>query len=244
MKNSICVFLMCICPALGFAQVPGYQGKRLSVEGDLYCFSALLHPNENLQHGIKSFNQRYHVNLEYITSKNTSVGLTYGMLNTGWRNHVDRYGYVSHGYDIFESYTDYYKIQSKFMGMYLKFFREEKGTIAPYGPYQKVGISYVMSEATYQYSEDTIRGNPATSGNMIMFSYGFGKQSIFFNRLILRYGIETALSPTIFTWLAKEMDKDGSVVNSKGETEGMTLNERLLWGNIININVGIGLILF
>jgi hypothetical protein len=129
------------------------------------------------------------------------------------------------------------------MGMYFKFFRDKKGSIAPYGHYQKLGISFIMSRAAFVRSEDTIRGNPSTSGSMLLFTYGFGKQTIFFNRVIFKYGVETSFSPTIISWLAKQTSKDGAV-NKNGETDGMTLNERVMWASFININVGLGLILF
>jgi hypothetical protein len=281
MKFFIYILTLLIFPILVSAQVPGYQGKRFSVDGDFFFMSALFNPTQNSETVIpdqrnidngtgsyynnygttsgsftyvhpENFNTRYNLNLSYILTKDISMELTGGMFTTGWnhqfkesRSVMDPYygGYTSVTYE----YSDLYKVQGKMVGVNFKFFRKSKGAIAPNGSYFKLGTSYIMNTPTYLGAyENTGYGNSkerATSSSMVLFTCGLGKQTIFYNRLIFRYGIEFGMSPTVLTRIT-----DGILAttgDSDGTSElGYTMNERVLLQNLVNINLGLGFILF
>jgi hypothetical protein len=236
MKNFLYIYLFLLCPAIVSAQVPGYQGKRFSMDGDAFFMSALFNPNENLKKGMTSFNARYHVNADYVLTKDISFGATYGMFKTGW---TPSYG----GYDAGNTtIKDYFKVNSDIAGIYFKFFRSNKGAIAPSGAYQKLGASLIMAKPSFHHSSDSLIDDiktPATSYKMIMLTYGFGKQTIFYNRLVLRYGLEFGMSPDIFSLIFRDKRN-----NNPGHVIGLNLKERILSAYLVNINVGLGIILF
>ena len=240
MKKVFYLYLFLFYPLVVSAQVPGYQGKRFSLECDGLFMSAFFNPNENLKKGMTSFNARYHVNTDYVLTKDISFGATYGMFNTGWSptyEGYDVYGNASHA-----THKDYFKVNSNIAGIYFKFFSSNKGAIAPSGAYQKLGTSLIRFKPSFHHSDDSLvdgAGKPSSLNNMIMLTYGFGKQTIFYNRFVLRYGIEFGMSPTIFNLIFRNK---GSI--NANHYSGLTIKERMLSAYLLNINVGFGIILF
>jgi hypothetical protein len=239
------IYIILIIPTIISAQVPGYQGKRFSIDGDFLFMSALLNPNSNLNNGYKSFNTRYNMNINYVLSRDAVLELTAGMFNTGWK-HSFTEKIVDPNYSNVISYSDLYKVKSKTIGFSFKFFRESKGSIAPNGYYFKVGSLFVMNDPTYVRPFETdglVSTNRQSPTNMVLFTCGFGKQTILANRFLFRYGIEFGMSPTVMVNAAKVILKPDNSYYEGGE-KGYSLNERVLLENLININLGLGILIF
>jgi hypothetical protein len=238
MKNFLYIYLFLLYPVLASAQVPGYQGKKFSVDGDVFFMSALFNPNQNLKNGMTSFNARYHVNADYVITKDISFGATYGMFKTGLVNSYEGYD-VQNG--VTSKYKDYFKLNSSAAGIYFKFFRSNKGAIAPSGSYQKLGVSLIMSRGLFHYTDDPYAIVIQESYPLLysaMLTYGFGKQTIFCNRFVFKYGLEFGMSPAIFNLVFRNKRETASQLG------GLSINERILSAYLVNINVGLGIILF
>jgi hypothetical protein len=297
MKNFLYIISLLIIPAVASAQVPGYQGKRFSVEGDFFFMSALFNPNQNAKKVFadsrfinpnnnnsgyynynydynsntepsfkhvhpESFNTRYNLSVSYVVSRVVSLELTGGIFTTGWNRKfsetattttIDPYYGNSTTTTTHGQYSDLYKVEGAMAGMNIKFFRRDKGAIAPNGSYFKVGASYINSTPTYVGAYDNngygYSQSRATATGMVLFTCGLGKQTIFYDRLLLKYGVEFGMSPLGISRVLADLESPTDSYSNSGTTStveetGYTLNERVLFQNLVNIQLGIGLLLF
>jgi hypothetical protein len=218
-----------------FAQVPGFQGKKLSIEGSLIFNTAFFNPNENFKKGYTAFNKRIQAGAEYIIGRNLSVGGSYGIFNSGLEYNHNTYNSSS-----YYSYNtiDKYKISSNVAGLYLKIFKfRKKGAIAPYGTYGKIGLLSVMIRGEFfERSSSSIPDPPEklNSSTLILLNYGFGKQFIIKSRFIARVGADFGLN--VFTLAS-------SVTASSNTLERLAI-KRISNGMVFNLEAGLGILLF
>jgi hypothetical protein len=229
MSKSIIIFLL-LCSAQLFAQVPGFQGKRLSVEGSCMFNAALSNYNENLNKGFRALNKRLQAGLEYIIGRNVSVGANYGILTSGME-----YKY----YDYNNSYNYYsrdkYRLSCNIAGLYLKIFKfRKKGSIAPYGFYGKIGLLGLMANGNFIERNNPLNTDPPERlrpVNLVFFNYGFGKQFIIKGRFIARMGADFGFN--------------FSLLSSWGVSGlSATAQRRISNAMLVNLEAGIGVLIF
>ncbi|HXA02577.1 MAG TPA: hypothetical protein VNW99_11355 [Cytophagaceae bacterium] len=208
MKSVIIIVLLCSSGL--FAQVPGFQGKRFSVEGSLMFNTALSNYNENFNEGLAAFNKRFQGGVEYIIGRNVSLGGSYGIFASGLEDFNTK---------------SKYRLTSNIGGLYLKIFKfRKKGAIAPYGMYGKIGLLRVMISGVLVETNGSSAANGTEKLNpapLTLLNYGFGKQFIIKGRFIARVGADFGLnifgfsfsSPSGITWLARKRVANGMFFN-------------------------------
>jgi hypothetical protein len=205
--RAIIVFILLSSSGL-FAQVPGFQGKRFSVEGSLMFNTAISNYNENFNKGFTAFNKRFQGGVEYIIGRNVSLGGSYGIFNSGFEDSYNRY-----------------KLTSNVAGLYFKIFRfRKKGAIAPYGTYGKIGLLRVMINGQFVGRSNLSNSNAPETLNpasLTLLNYGFGKQFIIKGKFIARVGADFGLNVFGFsffplsgiTWMARKRVSNGMFFN-------------------------------
>lgn len=181
---------------LGYAQVPGYMGKRAWVSVDFNFAPALFNMNQNHMatteiiseegraKGVNplAINYRPQLNFEYLVGRDVALGLSYSHVRTGTVKEIE-----SISQEVDGMYYDMLKGNS--FGLQLKKFQFHKSaSIAPIGYYWTLGLAatkfntYASKESKVgQFSKDVL--NP-------VITLGIGKQKILFDRLIINSGME------------------------------------------------------
>lgn len=189
----LCAFLFV---QQGFAQVPGYMGKRAWVSADFNFAPAFFNMNQNHNvvkvmvegegrakgQNIWALNYRPQFNFEYLVGRDVALGLSYSLIRTGTVKELE-----SANPEIDGMHHDILKGNS--FSIHLKKFKFDKSaSIAPIGYYWTLGVAatkfntYNSRESSFgQFSKDVV--NP-------LITIGGGKQKVLFDRLIVNSGIE------------------------------------------------------
>lgn len=160
-----------------FAQ-PGYQGRKLIVGYDFGISPALLFPNYKGNNGLTSFNTFHSGKVEYVVSREASVGLEYTFARTGLDYELDVFGK-----NIYEDNP--LKLSTNALNFKYKIINAKCGTIAPIGRYTELGVGVINLLVHDDLSKEDL-----SRSNKIMFSVGFGKQKVIYNYLMMNIGME------------------------------------------------------
>jgi len=235
----------------GHAQVPGYMGKRLSVGYDFSFAPAIFgegyHPPTEYHTVNLVINTRHNFNLDYLISRDVSIGVTYKRFQTGTDaifkvNYVDPYNYSDAG----RTSADYIiPMKTSCFGVTLKKFRfERKGSLAPLGRYFEFQLMYmsmhgepVLDSSTNSNSNFFLdaEGNDFGTEHMIAGLFGVGRQMLYFDHLLVNTGFECGLSTAgLFNG-----------ADSENEYEYKKAIKSRAGGHILlNIYIGVGWIIF
>lgn len=190
------IFFSLIILILGFqesySQVPGYRGRRLIINGDIYFFSAINNPNKNYENGFFKINYRPEASIEYITGRSGCIGFNASFIGTGYFKN-ENYYQSSWPYSHVNQ-DAYYQIKGNAFGIYYKYVKHKKnGSIYPYGLYQKIGLSILNYKAEFDKGDKDFLKTSEKSGNCAILSLGIGKQQIVKDRILIRFGAEFGL---------------------------------------------------
>jgi hypothetical protein len=224
------IILLLFCSGHLYAQVPGFQGKRLSVEGSFIFNAALSKYNENFNRGFTALNKRMQAGLEYIIGRNVSVGTSFGVFNSGIE-------YLNYDYN-YNITKDKYKLNCYVAGLYLKIFKfKRKGSIAPYGFYGKLGLLSVICKGEFIERDNPLNTEPPAVLDQVkglFFNYGFGKQFIIKGRFIARVGADMAFNLSVIS----PLNYSSSYYLERAA------RKRISSAMLINLEAGLGILLF
>ncbi len=195
MKQNIQLIIafLLIANTSTFAQkAPGYMGKRLSVGGSGQFMSAFRGPNKNGESGFISFNDQYSIDLEYATQRKASLKFSYGFFKTqkDYKKLIEN--------DFNGDYEIPYNVKTELNVQTISLeYRMFRTSIAPYGRYLGVFANYKSIQLnqdkyfeTLEISKRLQYDNPIT---LLSIGISFGKQRIFFDRIVVDYGISAML---------------------------------------------------
>jgi hypothetical protein len=200
---------------------PGYQGKKLSVQGNLLVMPALTNASYSQAPTDIAINSTQEVSVNYVVGKRKSLGASYRHLRT------------SNLYMGEEAGVSKEKIYTHSIGFHYQLFSRKPGNIAPLGKYFQVGGGVLFNKVQTQEKND------ATSFKMYALRIGKGRSKILFNQVILSGGWELAY---MFTGFNKE-GWDGATYYYKDDRQTQA-QYRLLRHAMFNVKIGLGFLAF
>jgi hypothetical protein len=217
MRKELYIFISIITlyTSVCIAQ-PGYQGKKLSIQGSMYFMPALVNASYSQKAGLLTFNTTSDASVDYVVGKRNSLGVSYRHARTSNILAQDKEG-VSPD-----------KVFTNSVGIHYRLYRREFGNIAPLGRYMQMGAGMMFNKVIEESGK-------TTPFNMYSFRFGLGRNRIFFDRLIVSYGWEFAYSFPSFSVEGVQ----GATYYYKDEAPSMA-QYRLLRHSMLNLKVGIG----
>lgn len=246
------------------AQNSGFRGKKLSA-GYNFCVSSALF-NSSSQgtsvfntggsagQSIFSFNTMHAVTIDYALKRRLSIGACYAYMNTSYDGKDEIYYYENTSY-WHNRAVNSYDIKVNSIGINIKLFGE--AYIAPLGKYVKLDILVKSITSTYDpkvffiktgnYNGDILRpifGNTKQTYIKPEVLFSFGRQRIYFNRLIIDFGIRASSNIILmpFRFFANFGDDDKRF-DEKVYIETTSIN-RVRKANMLNYYGGISFLIF
>jgi hypothetical protein len=268
MKKIIISFLIAALSLSSVAQVPGYLGKRFSIGYSNY-FSprmsvlvkglGLIDDRMSTEH---LFNSTHCLDMDYILTTKVSLCLS------GQFSKTDLFK-VGSQFSMHESGT-YYNVQysprpKEDMGLNtvnislgFKFFKERY--LNPFGRYRKLELIILMSmiqmdEKGFLYQpSDYKNGTPLTSYmlssgadkfNSLVLAYTLGKQRIFFDKMILDWGIRFGFNFSYVFSVMNPITAGGGLSDNSIENELRNQGNMRIWGaQTVNAHIGLRFLAF
>jgi hypothetical protein len=272
MKNLRCVVLLvCLFSGYSFAQVSGYMGKRFSIGYSNYFMAAGFGPVANAESNefLTGINSTHCLNLEYTIAKRINFCLSLQTLKTGvnptksyYVQNVDPNSSYSLSTSVSYSPKPYLPMQLRTIniGLGCKFFHF--GTLAPVGKYNKLEILLFLSHLTYDKDKSfpsiDSNGKPSYyqfSGDTgdyqfksFALAFTMGRSRVFWDKIVLDYGLRLAISNGIFTYMGNALwdDTGNSSYGSTDITKAMRqdVNKRIFREQLVNFHIGISFLAF
>ncbi len=203
----IVIFILVILIGDNYAQVPGYMGKRFSVEGDINILphigisesdkrDALVYDEQSQQYNMRSVDNSKHKLIRY--NLNTGISLSYTLsrkLSVSLNYNYMRRSFVLLNEERIATKEDVVPYFTKEFGVNFKFY--SNNFIAPVGRYISLGVGSSISSTLKEgfviqsvdigyghqvYTEDVLHGVLT----LPKFTVGFGENKVF-NRFFFKY---------------------------------------------------------
>ena len=243
-KQLVFLFILS-CATSIHAQTPGYMGKRLLVSGMFGSFPALFSVNHNYSDEGFRFAIRYTGDIDYIVSRNGSLGFTMDVIKTARIIDDDDEIFGENYITNFNNPYNFLKIRGLSYSLNYKFFRlKGKGALAPVGPYFKItaGLIHTTSEPVTGEGvtlddEDFIARhlNP-------LFTFTGGTQRVLFDNFVFKFSGTYGWVPGGVIAYFKDINNEGEALNIKDRIRHK-VRSRLAAYYLFNVNVGIGFII-
>lgn len=241
-----------------WAQNPGYRGKRLSLGYSFSFSSAFFNSSQNGTSVFKtggsasqaylSFNRMHTITADYAIGRKLSFGIYYLFMNTRYDGKHEVY------YDNYSARpANYYTIKVNAIGVSMKLFRH--GYIAPVGKYFKVDLliksissSYdpkLFYLRTHEYigNQEILRSNFGATKQTYLkpeLFCSFGKQRIYFNRVIFDFGIRASSNVLLLPFMGIINENQRFDENVYIRTTSIN---RVRYANMINYYAGLSFLL-
>ncbi len=251
------------------AQVPGYAGKKLilttNVDASIAFYNRLRLDYLDASNPVGTrfgLNKRFGLGLEYIVGKQLTIGASVKHANI-----LYPWIYISNSFkidtwtSIDSAYFGDIIVSTNYLNFYIKKFNfYDKGHIAPIGNYHKFGFSVMKAngktgpeyETNYEAFESVSLHEdvqPVISFDQLGFtdevvvgliSYGFGGQTIIFDRIILGCEMEFSLPVT-----GNVYAEDGRLELNYNQPELLNaMARRMATASWLIVNFQIGLVTF
>ena len=245
---SISFFFLFLFASSAQERVPGYMGRKCSIVWSTFFSPAMSVPNSEATKMAPI--QSLSINYVFNYRKEISLSIMYGkgrVSNGYFRSGPDpNYSYYSYysnePYYTFPEHNEYSAISSFGVSLGLKLFRRAR--FAPDGGYLKwEGIAYSNSVKINPYEYTYVNG----SNNLVMHyggtkkfaafggGFGFGRQRIFFDRMVVDMGIRAAIVLG-FVYNAEQNSYEASIMQKA--TDQLSTQE------ILSVRLGIGFLAF
>ncbi len=244
-------------------QVPGYLGKRLTLQGEFHSFPALEGPtadkrgldtNTGDEGGQLGLNWSAGARLGYVTSRFGQTVLSFDYLKTGM-NQVAYGPPINSGYS---SYELFYHLTGLTIGIGTRKFISSKGGLAPMGLYRGYSLSatFLKGKLVEKYTPSNIPLillDTTPKHTVLSLGYNVGSNFIVKDRFLLNLGVKfnLALSPRALRYVFVEEGLWDPSSNEQGFStfdEGNTYSFKTLAAaryalhSVFMIYFGVGLI--
>ncbi|MFC2111420.1 hypothetical protein ACFLQ5_03100 [Bacteroidota bacterium] len=262
-KIYLSIFIVVFSANL-FAQVPGYMGKRLSLEFDCMLFSAFKNPTmgeydtgDEAINRVFSLNTRNRISLDYTLFRKALIGFGVEFFKTRYTfdpglRYIVVYtdGSVS-SEEYFESNMPIGNISATCFNLHYAIFQGEG--LAPLGRYTQFEFGVIRFNSTYdeemlldEYGVDfyhpfEIELEDNSPYHTIYFGITFGKKRIYFDRLILNSGMQFCYVPNKYG--LKEIFAGYNSLNEANFLE-IKGKHRVAEHMGFNLSLGIGFLIF
>lgn len=246
-KRYIFIVSFLVLSLAAAAQAPGYPVKRFAVLYSNYFGPAAKGPTAAGHQGPLIFNSRHSLAIDYIVSRYTSLVLSCDIYNTG--------AYYKQAINVSPSlYSPSWLITAKYYpdpmlhrisAMDISFdYKVFFKALAPYGKYLKLGlknihgkVSFNASDFDYTNEHGEIYSPDLGTGkfNTFTLDFGWGKQQIWFRKMIVDAGVDMCFSGSMFTAVLGEYQTTKQTDYIANEAINRTLRMHLL-----NMHIGIG----
>ena len=230
--KHILLYILLFTGSVGFCQVPGYMGLKLSVNYD----AGLMHPAIVGRTG--TLPMLYHnVSVDYVLTRSVSIGLKYCFMT--YNAPAERIQFDGSGFNN----TDYKgRYTEHVVAFIVKRFFRNRGFIAPVGRYMTYGLYYqyaVDRGATTWAGGNSINDEHTAApvgfkgtANYGGFILGIGRNFIVANRMIIDFGgnINVPLNYVI---------EAGGTTTEKG-----TVFRDIALRNLLQVHLGLGVLAF
>jgi hypothetical protein len=241
------------------AQVPGYMGKRFSLEYSNYFSPSLLNPTASVsEQGSLGLNTTHCVNAEYSIKMRTNFCLGVQFFKTGVHagsNYTATYydnGYSNTNNVDYKPSSDLpMQLKTTNISLGFKFFRP--GFIAPIGKYQKLEFIFLLDKVSYERSAFYLHTSPPSRINLGAGEYDFksaaialtfGRQRVLFNSIIIDSGFRFGVSTNaVFSFIKDDLldDSYGLPFEDQLKTK---VNQRIFAAQLFSFHLGIGFLAF
>lgn len=235
------ITIVLICQTT-YAQVPGYMGLKCSLQ-----YQCGISPQWNDLAYSRMPYLSHNVQLDYVLTRKHALGVQYTRMDYGADfsgRHLSDYNYDA---DLSMSHR---RFACNNVSVYVKFFRERKGFIAPLGRYFVVGLSYLNTKDIFLVNNDNTStiGTPYTAtvrSHDIGVLLGVGRNIIIANRMVLSIegDINVPISAGIraatngHSVLDDNVRPGSNVFKYNNATDVMLIN-------LMTIKIGLGALLF
>jgi hypothetical protein len=231
------------------AQVPGFMGKRFALFLEPNLTPALFVQNVNNtvminpggdqarteKNNLLSINYRPQITLEYLVTRDVSLGFSYSVLQFGTPR---RYETASSQPGSPQYEIDFDVVRGRAAGMHFKFYKfRQSASIAPIGFYKTISI-YFSQTNTYDDKKSTVK----QFKNDFLYPvvcYGIGRQTMIAKNFILKTGVDVGWAMVPINYL-QESEEEWTVQ----EYAGYNVHGSLLGYYLFNITLSFGYIPF
>ncbi|MDQ3047807.1 MAG: hypothetical protein M3R27_09695 [Bacteroidota bacterium] len=234
------------------AQIAGYMGKRFSLGYSVYGSPTFLNPSyysgPDYEVGI---NLLHCINADYVIKPRTALTLSGQFGKTGLSYDTD-YSNAGVSYDYLPKSKRVIPLRMTNISLGFKFFG--RGQIAPLGKYKKLDFVLIMGSVEpekdgFRVSVTDQKYNFSREFKYKSFAIGytFGRQRIFFDKLILDTGFRFGFTPLPILELLGEGLFDGGSSYSSNSIDSQFQSDaksRFLFAQLFNFHLGLGFLAF
>ena len=242
------------------AQNPGYLGKKLYGGYDFHFYIGGIDPDARrfdqwyaVYQPLWFINSYHEGHLDYVLSRFYSLGVSVQGFQTGQYYHEQGTIIYSSSYSNYTT-DNYLNMRGTTFMVNNKLFYYGNGTaLAPVGNYFQIGIGATAVKSTSKikgmnihdsYTDDINRIVTHQNFTTAVFSLGFGKQSVFLDRLIIDLGAEGTFFPGAVKAWAGDSNTSGIGNYPKEENARLAALTRLQTFYSTSVKLGVGLLLF
>jgi len=243
-KVSALLITACLAVCFAFSsraqEAPGYLGKLNTLE---YNYGAFLGYNFNVD--ALRFSDNHSFQYNHVLDRRTSVGISYTHYGIDIdANDVFYSVYTSELRQLYKSSTKVYgkyRISGNDLGLHIRFY--QNNWIAPLGVYHQVGVKAIMLNPTnneayyYMDSKKTTLEPSKPFFTSLGITYTFGKTKVFFDRLLLNYGVQ-------LNWMASTVYPFYEEYKTQlvDDYFRKTMNKNVYFDQMVKVKLGIGLL--
>lgn len=234
MKRIILILVFSIAVVYVNAQVPGFMGRKVSIQASAImdlAFANIVNARQVDPGPLKGVNVRWAASVDYVTGYKTSIGLNFNYVNTA--------------FTLSESYYDpskLYKnsnVEAFYFGFNIKrYFGNNLAPVGPYFCFEAGGVYYRSDVYNPSYTD---RKYALHSGTFYS-TFSFGRKHILFKRMIIDYGFQVG-----FAGLESLFYSNGGSLGFGDDIDygewDRAIKTRLLFHTMFNFYGGIGVVL-
>lgn len=244
----------------GIAQVPGYRGKKFSLNYNAMTMPAMTGPfysKDMKEYTIPGINFLHEANIDYVVSRSSSLGLSYRTGKSAvWGSFhaaATEDGVLTTGF-----FPYFINVSNHIFGCHFKFFSGRRnGTIAPLGQFNKLEIGAAFEKpltgkmtrfasdgqiiSTLMSFEQLKLKTSTTPQFAFIYSHSF--QKIMLSHLLLNFSFSSGFIPYgIFFMKYAEYGASGTY-DTNQQIFNKFASGRLAASMFFNFNLGIGILL-
>lgn len=260
LQTRLMLLLLSLGSISAYAQVPGYLGKKITLQGEFHSFPAINGPTATFKGsqfsygenaGEFGFNWSAGVRLGYVVSRYNQILLSFDYLKTG----MTQTAYFPSDFD-YSSRDLFLNLKGLSFGIGTRKFRTGKGGLAPMGLYNGFSLNATLLKGEINKDFNPPNIKLSTYGidakhMLVSLGYEFGNNFIIKDRLLLNVGakLNFALSPRAFKNAIEASEpwdpyNNVSLSLEEGNTDNFKTEaaSRYAFHSIFMIYLGVGLI--
>lgn len=264
MKRIAFVIVVFFLSANMFAQIPGYLGKRFSIEYNNMFYLALSNPvvkknydlNGEMDLAITNFNFRNEISANYVISQRSSISVGFGYFRTRYLFDGEFPVIYSDNNQVQENYfwakTPVGMISAYDINLHYTLFK--KDYLAPFGKYYQFDFGLLRYKSTYdkkmliKYMESygdvpgeviDIPFEDNKYYNSLYLGYSQGRKRVFYDKLLVNYGWQICFLPNAFE------SAFSGIANARNDNYFELMGESRVFSHMFfNLKLGVGLLIF